>query len=842
MIASSSQPKAPDRASDLERLVAERTEELREANAALRAEVAQRQKAEESLGQREAQLRFITDHSPVYLVHCDRDYRYRFVNDGYARRFGLRPEQVVGRTIPAVVGPAAFAAFRAYVDAALAGRGLDFEVEIPYERLGPRWMHCVYAPEVTESGAVVGMVAVLTDVTARKRSEQAHYESEARFRNTFEQAAVGIAHVGFDGRWLRVNRRLCDIVGYSHEELLTRTFQDITHPDDLEADLSQMRRVLAGEIATYSMEKRYFHKGGAVVWVNLTISLVREDRGDEAGAPAYFIAVVQDISDRKAVETALRESEQRFAQFMRHLPGLAWVKDGAGRYTYVNEAAEAAFAAPRAMLYGKTDDEVFPPQTAAQFRANDDRVREDGSAAQVIETVAHPDGVVHHSIVSKFPIPAADGGPPLVGGVAFDVTDRIRAEEELRALNATLEQRVAERTIDARLRTAEAEQAAQALQRQTTLLEAILDSMAEGVIVADLSGRVTHTNPASRLISGRGPADCGPDGWSKFYGVFLPDGVTPFPTDRLPLFLALMGHESQDVEMVLRNPDCPEGRTVHVTGRPIRDRAGKPQGGMVSFHDVSHEKRSKEALARSNAGLAAANVELTRSNAELEQFAYVASHDLQEPLRMVASYMQLLAERYRGRLDERADKYIGYAVDGATRMQALIDDLLTYSRVGRAGTPFGQVDLAAVVDRAAANLRPRAEQAGGTVTRDDLPPVWGDERQLTQLFQNLIGNALKFCQGRAPSVHVGAERGGAGLTFFVRDNGIGIAPEHRQRIFAIFQRLHTRAEYPGTGIGLAICRKVVERHGGRIWVESRPGEGSVFRFTISPREDDSHDD
>lgn len=224
--------------------------------------------------------------------------------------------------------------------------------------------------------------------------------------------------------------------------------------------------------------------------------------------------------------------------------------------------------------------------------------------------------------------------------------------------------------------------------------------------------------------------------------------------------------------------------------------------------------------------------ELARSNQDLEQFAYAASHDLQEPLRMVATYTQLLAERYKGKLDSDADKYIHYAVDGALRMQKLVQDLLAFSRVGRHGIALESTDCNTVLELSLSNLNAAIQESGAVIRHGPLPVVMADSSQLVQVFQNLIGNAIKFRGSEAPSIQVNAEATANEWIFSVTDNGIGIPPEQTENVFVIFRRLHTHAEYPGNGIGLSVCKKIVERHGGRIWVKSEPGRGSNFQFTL----------
>lgn len=310
------------------------------------------------------------------------------------------------------------------------------------------------------------------------------------------------------------------------------------------------------------------------------------------------------------------------------------------------------------------------------------------------------------------------------------------------------------------------------------------------------------------------------------------DLVSPAQIEkRKSAFLAIIDNEDAQIIDDSEWELCDKGGNsllVRLQQNRISDSFGRVTGLRCTMLDVTELRRQEDLLKRQTA-------DLKRSNAELEQFAYVASHDLQEPLRMVASFAQLLSRRYAGRLDSKADEYIEYVVDGAKRMQQLICDLLSLSRVGTRSGEFQEVVLDGVLSEVLLNLGPAIQEEGATVTHERLPSILGDRGQMAQLFQNLIGNSMKFHGPEPPRVHISAAEAGQGWTVSVSDNGIGIAAAHSNRVFQIFQRLHSRERYPGTGIGLAICQKIVERHGGRIWFDSVPGAGTTFRFTVPLR-------
>jgi PAS domain S-box-containing protein len=369
-----------------------------------------------------------------------------------------------------------------------------------------------------------------------------------------------------------------------------------------------------------------------------------------------------------------------------------------------------------------------------------------------------------------------------------DITERKRAEEALRKL----------------------EERFRSMFAQAPLGIAFIDS---------LTGHIDEVNPRFAEIAGRSMEEMAIIDWMR---ITHPDDVQE-DLDNMALLNAgkISGFHME--KRYLHHDGTPVWINMSIAPILVEDKAHPRHLCMIE--DITERKHVEEKLA-------AVAAELERSNNDLEQFASIAAHDLQEPLRMVASYTQLLAERYEGQLDEKARKYIAYAVDGAVRMQQLVNDLLTYARVGTRGNPIEPTDAGRVLGQAIGDLATAIEESRAVVTHEELPLVRADASQLRQLFQNLLANALKFRSEEVPRVHVSARDEGRDWVFAVRDNGIGIDRQYAERVFVVFQRLHTRRDYPGTGIGLALCKRIVERHGGRIWFESEPGKGSTFLFTV----------
>ena len=307
------------------------------------------------------------------------------------------------------------------------------------------------------------------------------------------------------------------------------------------------------------------------------------------------------------------------------------------------------------------------------------------------------------------------------------------------------------------------------------------------------------------------------------------------PQFSAPAALALLQESGLDLPFIVVSGTIGEDVAVQTMKAGAHDYLMKDNLARLcpAIHRELRDAEVRRARRQAELDLAHRVEELARSNAELEQFAYVASHDLQEPLRMVTSYCDLLQRRYQGQLDADADDFISFAVDGARRMQGLVRDLLTYSRVSIGEHQAEAIDCTAVLSRVLTDLKGTISANNARITHDPLPAVQADRTQLEHLFQNLIGNAIKFHGEKAPEVHIGAESENGHWLFSVADNGIGIDQQYSDKAFAVFQRLHGRGEYAGTGVGLAICKKIVERHGGHIWFESEPGKGSTFYFTLA---------
>jgi PAS domain S-box-containing protein len=501
---------------------------------------------------------------------------------------------------------------------------------------------------------------------------------------------------------------------------------------------------------------------------------------------------IGDLNAREAATRHLAQVEGRYRGLLEAAPDAMVVVNQAGEITLLNVQAEQRFGYRRDELLGQTIKTIIPEGFAERLIADGMRSAADALAQQIgtgIElTGRRKDGSEFPIEIMLSPLESAEG--ILVTAAIRDISVRKAAERHLAQMEG----------------------------RYRGLLEAAPDAM----VVVNQAGEITLLNVQAEQwfgyrrdeLLGQPVKNIIPEGFAER---LIADGMRSAAD-------ALAQQIGTGIELTGRRRDGSEF-PIEIMLSPLESAEGILVTAAV--RDITTRKAAEAQLLEKMA-------DLDRSNQELEQFAYLASHDLQEPLRMVASYTQLLARRYKGKLDSDADEFIAFAVDGANRMQRLIQDLLAYSRVGTKGREFIETSSEEALRQALSNLRGATEQSDAEVTHDPLPIVLADGVQLIQLFQNLVGNAIKYHGRGVPRIHISAAMNGGGRwTISVQDNGIGIEPQYFEKIFGMFQRLHRRDEYPGTGIGLAICKKIAERHGGAISVESQLGQGSTFRFSVA---------
>jgi PAS domain S-box-containing protein len=672
-----------------------------------------------------------------------------------------------------------------------------------------RWVEDTTSVERAPSGAVVRLEGTVADINERRRAEQALVDSERRFRATFEQAAVGIAHVAPDGRWVLVNTRLCAIVGYEREELLARRFQDITHPDDLPRDLEHVRRLLAGEITSYSLEKRYLRKDGSVVWINLTVALVRRDDG----SPDYFVSVVEDITERKRAETMLRDAEERFRQLADNVNEVFWVSNAENtQMLFVSSAYESIWGRSRESLYASPRDwfEAVHPDDRAWLHESLTTKQASGDYDEIYRIV-RPDGAVRWIHDRAYPVRDASGAVYRMVGTATDITERKRIEDELRVLSLAVEQ------------------------------------SAESIVITDLEGRIEYVNAAFTRVSGYAREEL--IGRNER---MLQSGRTPRATFE-DLWRTLLRGETWRGEFINRRKDGSEYIEEAIIS-PVRQEDGRIIKYVGVKQDVTEKRRIadeleryrehlEELVAARTRDLEEARLQADAANQAKSAFLATMSHEIRTPMNGVLGMLEVLA---RSRLSEQQLDMVRTAEESGRTLLGIIDDILDFSKIeaGRLEIERAPVSIADVVENLCDSMVPLANRRDVTLTvyvAPDIPAfVATDALRLRQILFNLIGNAIKFSAGRAErrgrvAVRVTlARQAPLRLAFAVIDNGIGMTQSTIDRLFVPFSQaeVSTTRRYGGTGLGLTICKRLADLLGGEIAVASQLGEGSAFTLTL----------
>jgi len=628
--------------------------------------------------------------------------------------------------------------------------------------------------------------------TAPKRNTSGHElaealrESEERYRMLLDGIQkYAIFMMDTQGRILSWNAGAERIKGYTADQIIGHNFSCFFPPEDIKRGRPEEVLRIAAASGRHEEQSMRVRKDGSRFLAGVTFTALRDPVGNLQG----FSEFSHDLSESK-------ESEAKYRGLLEAAPDAMVVVNVAGEIVLLNVRAEKEFGYSRDELIGQKVKNIIPEGFAERLIADGTRSAAEALAQQIgtgIELIGRrKDGSEFPIELMLSPLESAEG--ILVTAAIRDISVRKGAETHLAQMEG----------------------------RYRGLLEAAPDAM----VVVNVAGEIVLLNVRAEKefgysrdeLVGQKVKNIIPEGFAER---IIADGTRSAAE-------ALAQQIGMGIELIGRRKDGSEF-PIELMLSPLES----AEGILVTaaIRDISVRQKAEKHLVKTVG-------ELKRSNDELRQFAYVSSHDLQEPLRMVSSYTQLLAKRYKGRLDSDADEFIAYAVDGCNRMQGLIQDLLTYSRAGTNGKALHEISSEDALRVALTNLRPTIEQSGAVVTHDSLPAVTTDAPQLTQVFQNLVGNAIKYRGHEVPQVHVSAtNNGGDEWIFSVRDNGLGIDPQYFERIFIIFQRLHGREEFEGTGIGLAICKKILERLGGRIWVESQPEKGSTFYFALPDTEE-----